>query len=216
MSREAVAHLQKVLGTSDCCSLVAIPAEADFQAPQGTASTAEILAIPVGEAPPASIRDQKWLLVLSGVVNANQKGDNTGQWTYQTVSFAPDLAGTDEPTSTSGPLNWAIGHYSIPRPPGSVGTNYLIRFAVEEWSPFVSLSSIYDQGQSVNAGFAVNDWRPSPFATGTDVFTGQQVNNIFTGVIADIGVSDSDAWLYRLSYNITLVGKIVFVSPVIG
>jgi hypothetical protein len=34
MSREAVAHLQKVLGTSGCCSLVAIPAEADFQPPQ--------------------------------------------------------------------------------------------------------------------------------------------------------------------------------------
>jgi len=26
-------------------------------------------------------------------------------------------------------------------------------------------------------------------------------------------VRDSDAWLYRLGYNITLIGKIVFVAP---
>jgi hypothetical protein len=36
MSREAVAHLQNVLGTSGCCSLAAIPAEADFQPSQAT------------------------------------------------------------------------------------------------------------------------------------------------------------------------------------
>jgi len=42
------------------------------------------------------------------------------------------------------------------------------------------------------------------------------VNNIFTGVNADLAVSDSDAWIYRLGYNITLLGKIVFVTvPII-
>ncbi len=170
-------------------------------------------ALAVGEIPPTSISDQKWLLVLSGVVISNLKGDETGNWNQQTVSFIPDMAGTDDPTSTSGPLNWAISQYSIPKPPGTVGTQYLIRFSLEEWSPFVSLGSVFDQGPSINAGFAVNDWRPNPFDSGTDVVTGQPVSNIFTGVAADLAVSDSDAWLYRLNYNITLLGKIVFIAP---
>jgi hypothetical protein len=170
-------------------------------------------ALAVGQNPPKDIRDQKWLLVLSGVVISNFKGDNSGNWNQQTVSFIPDMAGADDPSATSGPLNWAISQYSIPRPAGTVGTQYLVRFTLEEWSPFVSLGSVYNQGQSINSGFAVNDWRPNHFDSGTDVVTGQPVINIFTGVNADLAVSDSDAWLYRLNYNITLLGKIVFIAP---
>ena len=81
-------------------------------------------ALAVGENPPTHIRDQKWLLVLSGVVIANFKGDNSGNWNQQTVSFIPDMAGTDDPSSTSGPLNWAISQYSIPKPPVLLGRNF--------------------------------------------------------------------------------------------
>jgi hypothetical protein len=147
-------------------------------------------ALAVGEHPPPSIRDQKWLLVLSGIVFANQRGDNSGSWNDQTVSFIPDMAGPDDPTATSGPLNWAIARYGIPRPPGTVG-----------------------QGPSVNAGFAVDDWRPNHYESGTDVVTNGAVNNIFTGVNADLAVNDTDAWIYRLGYNITLIGRIVFIAP---
>ena len=170
-------------------------------------------ALAVGERPPQSIRDQKWLLILSGIVFANQRGDNSGSWNYQTVSFIPDMAGPDDPTATSGPLNWAIARYGIPRPPGTVGQQYLLRFSVDEWSPFVSLGSVFDQGSSVNAGFAVDDWRPNHFESGTDVVTNGAVNNIFTGVNADLAVNDTDAWIYRLGYNITLIGRIVFIAP---
>jgi hypothetical protein len=103
---------------------------------------------------------QNWLLIMSGVVLANQRGDSSGSRNHQTVSFIPDMAGPDDPTATSGPLNWAITRYGIPRPPGTVGQQYLLRFSVEEWSPFVSLGSVFDQGPAVNAGFAVDDWRP--------------------------------------------------------
>jgi hypothetical protein len=41
------------------------------------------------------------------------------------------------------------------------------------------------------------------------------VNNIFTGVNADLAVNDTDAWVYRLGYNITLIGRIVFIAPAI-
>ncbi|PYX64021.1 MAG: hypothetical protein DMG78_31035, partial [Acidobacteria bacterium] len=144
----------------------------------------------VGERPPKTIHDQKWLLVLSGVVFAYQRGHNSGSWNHQTVSFMPDMAGPDDSTATSGPLNWAIDQYSIPRPPGVVGQDYRVRFSLEEWSPFVSLGSVFDQAQSINAGFAVDEWRPNHFDTGTDALTNQSVNNIFTGVNADLAVCD--------------------------
>jgi hypothetical protein len=169
-------------------------------------------ALAVGEPPPASIHDQKWLLVLSGVVIADLKGDSSSQWDYQTVSFTPDMAGADDPSSTSGPLNWAINHFSIAKPPGSPGEQYLIRFSVEQWAPFASLSSIFNQGQSINSGFAVDAWRPNHFGSGTDVLSNRPVNNLFTGINIDLAVRDTDAWLYRLGYNITLLGKIVFVG----
>lgn len=162
-------------------------------------------ALAVGENPPASIHDQKFLLVLSGVAIANLEGNSGSQWLQETLSFLPDMAGPQN----SGPLNWAIQRWGIPRPPGQ---NFTIQFSLEEWAPFVSLSSIYDQAQSIDAGFSVNVWRPNHFATGTDAFTHAPVNNIFTGVNVDVAVRDTDAWIYRIGYNVTLLGKIVFLT----
>lgn len=167
-------------------------------------------ALAVGEHPPATIQDQKWLLVLSGVVFANLQGNSTANWLHETVSFVPDMAGP----SNSGPLNWAINRWAIPRPPASAGS-YNTVFSLEEWAPFASLSSVFDQEQSINAGFAVDVWRPSPFQTGTDILTHRPVNNIFTGVNVDAAVRDTDAWIYRLGYNITLLGRIAFTPNII-
>ena len=162
-------------------------------------------ALAVGEHPPASIHDQKWLLVLTGVVIANLQGNSTSHWLNANLSFLPDMAGP----SNSGPLNWAIGQYAIPKP---AGQNYGVGFALDEWAPFVSLSAIYDQAQSIDAGYAVNVWRPNHFATGIDDFSNAQVGNIFTGVNVDVGVRDTDAWILSLGYNITLRGRIVFTK----
>ncbi len=167
-------------------------------------------ALAVGEKPPASITDQKFLLVLSGVAMVNLEGRSTADWLRETLSFLPDMAGPEN----SGPLNWAIGRYSIPKP---VGQNYSIAFSVDEWSPFASLSSIFNQDQSINSGFAVDLWRPTPFSTGTDALSGQPIINVFNGIDVDVAVRDSDAWIYRVGYNITLVGKIVFpTEPIIN
>ena len=64
------------------------------------------------------------------------------------------------------------------------------------WAPFVSLSSIFDQGTSINAGFAVNKWRPTHFQKGVNWATGGAVDNVFnvfTGITADLAVRDTDA-----------------------
>jgi hypothetical protein len=158
-------------------------------------------ALAVGESRPASIHDQKFLLVLSGVVNADLEGNSGSQWLYETLSFIPDMAV---------PLNWAISRFGIPKPPGQ---DFNIGFALEEWASFASLSSIFNQDQSVNSGFAVNTWRHTPFDTGKDVFTNLPVEKIFSGIDVDVAVRDTDAWIRRVGYNVTLLGKIVFLIP---
>jgi hypothetical protein len=66
----------------------------------GQNSLITLAALAIGEAPPHSIRDQKWLLILSGVVLANQRGDNSGHgiirpspsfrtWQAQTIRHPP-------------------------------------------------------------------------------------------------------------------------------
>jgi hypothetical protein len=160
----------------------------------------------VGEPAPAHISDQKWLLVLSGVGIVNMKGVTSDAWLHDEVHILPDLRG---------PLDFAISRHGIPRPPGTEGLNYEVRFQLGQWSPFAGLSSVFDQNESVNAGFAVDAWRPSPFGFGTDSFSGQLDTDLFTGIVVDVAVRDSDAWLYRVGYNITLEGRIVFTDIVI-
>src|SRR5471030_1145917 len=116
-------------------------------------------ALAVGENPPGTIHGQKFLLVLSGVVKANLEGNSTLHWRQETVSFLPDMAGPQN----SGPLNYAIGRFGIPMP---AVQNFTLGFSLEEWAPFASLSSIYDQHQAIDAGFAVDVWRPTHFAQG--------------------------------------------------
>jgi hypothetical protein len=82
---------------------------------------------------------------------------------------------------------------------------------VQQWAPFASISSIFNQNQSINSGFAVDVWRPQPFGSGTDAFSNQQVGNLFSGVQVDVAVRDTDAFLHRVGYNFTLLGKITFI-----
>jgi hypothetical protein len=67
----------------------------------------------------------------------------------------------------------------------------------------------------VNSGFAVDLWRPHPFFNDTDVVTNAPINNLFNGIQVDVAVSDIDAYFYRISYHITLIGKIRFGQPII-
>ena len=159
----------------------------------------------VGGAPPADLHQQLWLLVLTGVVIVDLKGSSGATWRRETVSIRPDL---------NGPLQFAIGKHGIPTPPGVNGANFWTAFKVEQWAPFAALSSMFNQNQSINSGFAVDVWRPNPFGSGQDSFSNVPHTNLFNGIQVDVAVRDSDAWLYRLSYNITLLGKIAF-GPII-
>ena len=76
-------------------------------------------ALAVGESPPATILDQKWLLVLSGVVEADLQGNNPSAWRKETVSFIPGNNVSLGIGLNEGPLNWAINQhqYDFKRPP---------------------------------------------------------------------------------------------------
>jgi hypothetical protein len=163
------------------------------------------VATAAGEAEPTTIQDQTWELLLSGAVLIDMKGVSSAQWRRETVHIAPDL---------NGPILQAAARYGITLPPGTSGLNYSCNFQVEQHAPFSTLSSIFNQNESINSGFAVEVFRPHPYFTATDFFTNTARNNLFAGIEVDAAVRDSDAYLYRLGYRITLVGKIVF-SPVI-
>ena len=165
-------------------------------------------ALAVGQNPPASIHDQQWLLILSGVVIE----DFNGAQLHHTLEFTPDMAGAWG-QGTSGPLAWAINRFNIPKPPNPVG-EYTIGFELEEWAPFASVSSFFNQGQRANIGFAVDRWQPRPFGEGTDILSHQHLTRLFAGIHVDLAVRDSNTWIYRIGYHITLLGKIVF--PKVG
>jgi hypothetical protein len=75
---------------------------------------------------------------------------------------------------------------------------------------FASLSSIFNQDQSINSGFAVDVWRPTHLLqVSTRLRTRRR--NIFTGINVDVAVRDTDAFLTALA-TISLLGKIVFLG----
>ena len=139
--------------------------------------------------------------MLSGVVILDLKGTGP-QWRHETCLINPDV---------SHPIDYAISHHHVPTPSQA----HQSRFQVEQWVPHAAPSAIFDKEHSVNAGFAVDLWRPHHFATDTDVVTNAPFGNIFTGIEVDLAVSDIDAIFYRVSYHITLLGRIRYGQPII-
>ena len=160
-------------------------------------------ALATHEIPPSNIHDQKWLLTLSGVAMVNLEGITASDWLRETLILQPAVLD---------PVHYAIATHGIPLPAGTEGVQYSIAFQVEQLAPFAGLSSIFDENQSINAGFAVDVWRPNHYANGRDAFSHAPVNNLWTGLAVDVAVRDSDAWIYRVSYSIQLLGKIVFLQ----
>ncbi len=155
----------------------------------------------VSQTPPRSVRDQRFMIVLSGVANIDLQG-NSSQWLRETVLLQPNLFPA---------LDHLVQQYAVPLP--TVG--HRLWFQVEQWVPHATPSSTFNKSHSVNSGFAVDLWRPNRFATDTDAETGAALDKLFNGIQVDVAVSDSDAFFYRLSYHITLVGRIRFGQPII-
>lgn len=74
-------------------------------------------------------------------------------------------------------------------------------FDIDQWAPIASLNSIYNAGASNNAGSSVNTFairQPTPSDS--------------VSLEMDVAVRDTDGYLYRIGYYVTLVGRLVEVE----
>lgn len=75
---------------------------------------------------------------------------------------------------------------------------------VKHWAPFLTINSIYNKDTAVNAGWAVNNfWIELPQDRKITF------RSPFVVVKARILVRDTDGWLLRVGYHITLSGDLV-------
>src|SRR5262249_35158711 len=107
------------------------------------------VALAVGESGPASIKGQRWQVVLTGGNIVDFAGNNANDWRRDTLWILPDI---------HSPLQFAINHFNIPRP---IGDEIAPGLELEQWAPFAAVSSAFSREQgTVDAGFAVDQWRP--------------------------------------------------------
>lgn len=166
----------------------------------------------VNQQPPQNISAQKWEIVLSGVAIADLKCTSANDWTTEKLHLIPDYKTA---------IQYAINQFGIPVPSDPP---YLINtfdppeiarlFQVEQYTFHASLGSVYNTNIAVNAGFAVNNWRPVPLGQldPRPGYTAPVVKRIFNGFEVDVAIRDLGAFLYRVNFQATLLGKIVFAK----
>jgi hypothetical protein len=159
-----------------------------------------------GNEKPSAIADQRWNIVLTGLVNVNLKG-TSGQFLRETVLLKPDLGSA---------MRFAIQRYDIPIPPHSFGGEVAETvFQVEQYAPHATISSTQNEDFAINTSYGVDLWRLNPSAVSKDAMTNTTINKIFTGLQVDVAVSDIGGCLSSLSYYINLIGQIRFRKYVV-
>lgn len=142
---------------------------------------------------------QKWLWTLSGIAIINLQGTTPASWTREHWNLVLDVT-----------IDRAFGQAGR----RAAQENYLI-FQPERWAPLVTPNAIYDAQQSVDAGFAVDDFALRLDPT-FDVLSGQTYQ-MLDGVQFSLAVRDSDAVLLRVGYTMNMYGRIIEVrTPPIG
>lgn len=129
-------------------------------------------------------------MVLSGVAFFTFQGVTPDDWRRDSLRIEIDLTGPIQASGRSAP-------------PGRE-----LKFEVEQWASYSTMNSIFNAGQSINAGYAVDAFRP--IFTSRDTFT-----RIFDTLEVDLAVRDSDGFIFRVGYHLTLVGTIVDVGTLI-
>jgi hypothetical protein len=154
-----------------------------------------------GNERPSTIDDQRWNIVLTGVVNVNLKGTSE-KFLRETVLFKPDV----------GPaMRFAIQRYNISVPPHSFGGDVSETvFQIEQYALYATIGSTRNEDFAINTSYGVNLWRLNPSAVSKDAMTNAAIDKIFAGLQVDVTVSDIGGCLSSLSYHITLIGRIRF------
>ena len=129
-----------------------------------------------------STQADRWLLVLTGVCIIDVQGE-PGSWSHKTIHIDIDLSSLLKSTIESlGGIIELASSYS---------------FQVAQEASFATISSVFDQERGgVDVGFAVDGWQLS------------LVDDFFNGLDVDVAVLNNQATLSRISYHLTLLGKI--------
>jgi hypothetical protein len=146
--------------------------------------------------PAATHASEKWLMTLSGIADINLRGVSTADWHHETFVLHLDWRS---------PAAFAHGT-SVP--PGQE-----LFFEVEQWAPFAALSSVYDAGHSLDAGFAVDSCVPR-LERRAEYGTDAVHTNLFEGLEIAAGVRDADAYLFKIAFQVTLLGRLVCFAAV--
>jgi hypothetical protein len=163
-------------------------------------------ALAINEAPPVEVREQKFMLVLTGVVVIDFAGQAPNwPWTHDTLHIRPDL---------DAPLGYAVNRHQIPTPTGEPGLQYTREFLVEQCAAFAGVAAFESSPDRV-IGAACDAWRPHHYETRTDAFTSAQLHPIFAGIDADLADRAVDGRIHRVNYHIALLGKVVFGAVII-
>ncbi len=152
-------------------------------------------ALAVNDPKPASISEQVWSLLLTGVVTVNPLNNETINSPAETITISPDFLT---------PLQSAVQKWRIPVPthPDAAFSPVL---SLQEWAPFAGIGT---------AGVEVDVWRPTPFNKNARDPGKNPIPNVFAGIDVDIRVIDNKATLPRVTYSVTLLGKIVFAEDI--
>ena len=163
-------------------------------------------ALALGEGSPASISEQRFQLVLTGIAFLDLTTPDGVFWKKGQALIRPDL---------NPPLEYAIDRHGIPAPPGEAGNQYTREFLVEQCAPYVDNASISTNWSGSNVGWACDAWRPHHYETRVDAFNSGQLHPLFAGVEADLAVRGWMSWIQRVNYHVTLIGKIRFAAVII-
>ncbi len=96
-------------------------------------------------------------------------------------------------------------HVNIPIPalPINIGLH------IEYWAPYFTMNSVFNQNNAVNSGHAVDSFG----------IEGREIDSNFgqntAGFFVNTAERDSDAYLYRIGYNVTLKGTYKPIRPII-
>lgn len=131
----------------------------------------------------ADLGNGKWLYILQGIVIVNFESSSLTQWNYDDLKLTLYLP--ERP-------NWEL----VPNTHGNVWKECEIN--TEHFSGVMHLNSIANDSTATNAGWCIDsvgfpEWPHS--------------NGGYVTVTAHIGARDTDGWLYRIGYNVTLYGS---------
>jgi hypothetical protein len=124
--------------------------------------------------------DNSTCYTLSGVIKVSFQGNSTSNWLRQQIKCVMNI-----PELTTG---WGLH--------------------LKYWAPYAGLNSIYNQNQSNNSGFSVDNFNV------VDRETSPLYGQSTITLSIDIAARDTDAFLYRVGFNVTIVGVAKVLRPI--